>query len=106
MLQLALRRKNGNTFMKDAAGVDSGAGTLGNKIESNISMGASSSMGASDGGSSNGSGLNSAQLTSMVRACMLEMRRDLEHNLNDRLSGLEDRLNDTIEHLSSTTAVA
>jgi hypothetical protein len=30
---------------------------------------------------------------------MLEMRRDLEHNMNDRFQGLEDRLNDTIETL-------
>ena len=98
MLQLSLRRKASNG---ENVNTDIGLGKKSVKraptwipdTMDNPNTGTTGGLGSMDGG----------QLTSMVRACMLEMRRDLEHNLNDRLSGLEDRLNDTIEHISRTT---
>ena len=42
---------------------------------------------------------------SSLRECVLEMRRDLEHSINDRLAALENRLNHAIEHLSKSDEV-
>jgi len=101
MIQLSLRRKSKNGENINMNSIDLGKGII--KRAStwvNDDQGSAATSVASSGFGSGGALNNSAQLTSLIRACMLEMRRDLEHNLNDRLSSLEDRLNDTMEHLN------
>lgn len=62
-------------------------------------------MGGSGLLATNGGGASAEAVAASVRECVLEMRRDLEHSINDRLSALEGRLNHAIEQLSKTGEV-
>jgi CRP-like cAMP-binding protein len=89
MLNLTLRSKT------------SSMNTIGLGKESADDKNTSDGSSANPNSGNNTSNLSSDQLTSLIRACMLEMRRDLEHNMNDRFMGLEERLNDTIESIGN-----
>lgn len=104
MLNLTLRRKTSDTAGVSSLGYDGGNndsddGAKRRQTWVQDDQGAGNPNDTNGSTVGGGSNLSSDQLTSLVRACMLEMRRDLEHNMNDRFQGLEDRLNDTIETL-------
>jgi hypothetical protein len=54
------------------------------------------------GGGGSSAGASAEAVAATVRECVLEMRRDLEHSINDRLASLEGRLNHAIEQLSKS----
>ena len=104
MLNLTLRTKTSDTAGVGSLGYDGGNndsddGAKRRQTWVQDDQGAGNPNDTNGSTVGGGSNLSSDQLTSLVRACMLEMRRDLEHNMNDRFQGLEDRLNDTIETL-------